>query len=123
MTSRRTAKPTVDELLTQRRHPLESEVRAVRDIIKGVDSRIAEEWKWNAPTFSFDGYLVTFNLDPTDRVHLVFHNGAILDPQDGFLEGNYPDRRMAYFTDMDDVAAKRRKLEAAIREWIRLHGG
>src|SRR5688500_15341694 len=116
-------KATVEELLTQRAHPLDREVRAVREIIKGVDPRITEEWKWNAPTFSFDGYLVTFNLHATDRVHLVFHNGMTLDDQDGFLEGNYPDRRMAYFTGMDDIAEKRPKLEAAIREWIRLHGG
>ena len=116
-------KPTVDELLTQRAHPLDAEVQVVREIIKGVDPRITEEWKWNAPTFSFGGYLVTINLHATDRVHLVFHNGAILDRQDGFLEGDYPDRRMASFAGMDEIRAKRPKLEAAIGEWVRLHGG
>ena len=44
------------------------------------------------------------------------HDGAILDDQDGLLEGDYPDRRMVYFRSLD--AAKRQRLEAAIREWI-----
>ena len=36
----------------------------------------------------------------------------------GLLEGSYPDRRMVTFDSLDDVAAKRPRLEAAIREWI-----
>ena len=111
---------TVDERLTDREHPLEAEIRALRSLIQEVDPRITEEWKWNAPSFSYKGYLVTFNLHANDRVHLVFHNGAILDDQDGFLEGTYPDRRMAYFKDMRDVQAKAPKLQRAIREWIAL---
>jgi hypothetical protein len=49
---------------------------------------------------------------------LIFHDGAILDDQDGLLEGDYPDRRMVSFHSLDDVAAKRSRLEAAIREWL-----
>ena len=51
---------------------------------------------------------------------LIFHDGAILDDQDGLLEGDYPDRRMVYFHTLDDVTAKRPRLEAAIREWIEI---
>ena len=61
---------------------------------------------------------MTFNLHATDSVHLVFHDGAILDDQGGLLEGNYPDRRMAYFTDLDDIEAKAPRLRNAIEEWI-----
>lgn len=74
---------TVDDRLEALKHPMESEIQAVRGIIKGVDERITEEWKWNAPSFSYKGYLVTFHLHAKDRVHLVFHNGAILDDQGG----------------------------------------
>ena len=35
-------------------------------------------------------------------------------------EGDYPDRRMVYFHSLDDVATKRQRLEAAIREWIEI---
>jgi hypothetical protein len=42
---------------------------------------------------------------------------AALD-EDGLLEGNDPDRRTVYFESLEDVVAKRPRLEAAIREWI-----
>ena len=51
---------------------------------------------------------------------LIFHDGAILDDQDGLLEGDYPDRRMVDFHSLGDVAAKRPRLESAIREWIEI---
>ena len=71
----------VDAYMERLDHPRKAEVQAVRDLIKGVDSRITEQVKWNAPSFSYKGYLATFNLRPTHHVHLVWHNGAILqDP-------------------------------------------
>ena len=108
----------VNAQMTQLDHPFKSEVEAVRKIIKGVHPEITEQWKWNAPSFSYKGYLVTFNLWEKERVHLVFHNGAILYDQDGFLQGNYPDRRMAYFENKKDIKAKQNILESVIREWI-----
>jgi hypothetical protein len=38
----------------------------------------------------------------------------------GLLQGDYPDRRMAYFSGMDEVEAKRAALEDAVREWVML---
>jgi hypothetical protein len=111
---------TVDEFLAELDHPFKAEVQAVRAIIKGVRQDITEEVKWNAPSFSYKGYLATFNLWERKRVHLVFHNGAILDPQPGIFEGTYPDRRMVYFADMADVEAKQPALEAAVNQWVRL---
>ncbi len=52
----------VDAYMERLDHPLKAEVQAVRDLIKGVDSRITEQVKWNAPSFSYMGYLATFNL-------------------------------------------------------------
>jgi hypothetical protein len=117
------AKRSVDELLAERAHPLHAEVQVLRTLIKGVDPRITEEWKWNAPSFSFAGYLVTFNLRPDHHVHLVFHDGALIDDGTGFLQGDYPDRRMAYFATMDEVRAKGPELVRAIQRWIALKGG
>ena len=114
------AKRTVHELLAERSHPLEAEVQALRAIIKGVDDRITEEWKWKARSFSYKGYLATFSLHVSDRVLLIFHDGATLDDQEGFLQGSYPDRRLAYFTDIDDVRLKAPKLRRAVGEWISL---
>lgn len=110
----------VNEFMEKLDHPFKAEVQAIREIIKGVHPGITEQIKWVAPSFSYKDYIVTFNLRMTERVHLVFHNGAILDQSSGLLEGSYPDRRMMYFTSMDDVNAKRDVLEALIREWIEL---
>jgi uncharacterized protein YdeI (YjbR/CyaY-like superfamily) len=112
--------PGVNAFLKTLDHPLKKEVEAVRKIIMGVDQRITEQVKWAAPSFSFNGYMVTFNLWNKEQVHLVFHNGIILDDKTGFLQGNYPDRRMAYFKDMKEVKAKQKILEKLIKEWIRL---
>lgn len=109
----------VDAKLARLRHPFTNEIQALRAIIKGVHPGITEQWKWNAPSYSYKDYLVTFNLRAKDRVHLVFHNGAILDPQGGFLQGDYPDRRMAYFADMEEVRAKKEILERVIQEWVK----
>jgi hypothetical protein len=113
----------VDENLGQLDHPFKKEIQAVRDIIKGVDKEIEEEWKWNAPSFSYKGtYLVTLNLWEKQRIHLVFHNSEIVNIKSALLEGDYPTRRMAYFADMNDIEAKRIELERVIKELLRLTG-
>jgi len=110
----------VDAFMEKLDHPFKAEVETVRNIIKNVHSGITEQIKWAAPSFSYKGYMVTFNLWAKDRVHLVFHNGAILSNDHGLLEGDYADRRMVYFSDMEDVRAKQPALESAIREWVAL---
>ena len=111
----------VDEFLENLSHPLKAEVEAVRSIIKGVNKDINEEIKWNAPSFNYKGeYLVTFNLRDTKRIHLVFHNLQIPKVKSKLLEGDYKDRRMAYFADMKDVKAKKPMLEKALKDLIKL---
>jgi uncharacterized protein YdhG (YjbR/CyaY superfamily) len=111
----------VDEFLENLSHPLKAEVEAVRSIIKGVDKDINEEIKWRAPSFNYKGeYLVTFNLWETKRIHLVFHNPKIAQVKSKLLEGDYVDRRMAYFADMQDVKAKKPLLEKVLRDLIKL---
>lgn len=111
----------VEAFLRELSHPLKAEVEAVRAIILGVDKDINEEIKWKAPSFNYKGeYLVTFNLRETKRVHLVFHNPRIAQVKSSLLEGDYVDRRMAYFTDMQDVKAKKALLEKAVKDLIKL---
>lgn len=106
----------VDGFMARLDHPFKAEVQAVRKIILGVDARITEEIKWSAPSFSFGGYLATFNLHAREHVHLVFHDGAILGNASGLLEGDYVDRRMVYFRGMADVKAKKAALVAAVKD-------
>ena len=110
----------VNEFMKELDHPFKVEVEAIRKIIKKINKGITEQVKWKAPSFSYKGYLVTFNLWEKKRVHLVFHNGAILTDKGGLLEGDYPDRRMMYFSDMKDVKAKKAALESFVKEWITL---
>jgi hypothetical protein len=108
----------VDAFMAKLEHPFKAEVQAVREIIKGVNPLISEQIKWNAPSFSYRGYMATFNLHARRHVHLVWHNGAILHDSSGLLEGDYPDRRMTYFASMADVEAERPALEGLVRQWV-----
>ena len=111
----------VDEFLENLSHPLKAEIEAVRSIIKGVNKDINEEIKWRAPSFNYKGeYLVTFNLWEEKRIHLVFHNPQISKVKSKLLEGDYKDRRMAYFVDMKDVLAKKSLLVKALKDLIKL---
>jgi uncharacterized protein YdhG (YjbR/CyaY superfamily) len=121
------AKPTMDhteqvnEFMDKLDHPFKAEVEMVREIIKNVNKDITEQIKWNAPTFSYKGeYLVTFNLWEKGRIHLVFHNPMISKVKSKLLEGDYDDRRMAYFTNKSDIQAKRKTLEKALKDLIKL---
>jgi len=111
----------VDEFLENLSHPLKAEVDALRSIIKGASKDINEEIKWKAPSFNYKGeYLVTFNLREEKRIHLVFHNSQISKVKSKILEGEYKDRRMAYFVNMQDIKAKKSILEKALKDLIKL---
>jgi hypothetical protein len=110
----------VDAYMAKLDHPLTAEVQVLREMIKGVDPWITEQVKWNAPSFSYKGYMATFNLRARQHVHLVWHNGVVLEDPAGLLEGSYPDRRMTYFVSMADVEAKGPAFEALVRQWVEL---
>ena len=110
----------VDEFMANLNHPLKAEVQAVRDIIKGVDERIMEQIKWKAPSYRYKDYIATFNLRAQQHVHLIFYNPAIASIHNEILEGNYPDRRMVYFLDMNDVNAKKAALESVVSQLMKI---
>ena len=111
----------VDEFMKGLDHPFKAEVQTVRDIIKNVNKDIAEEIKWKAPSFSYNGeYLVTFNLWEREHVHLVFHNPEISKVKSKLLEGDYDHRRMAHLFDKDDIKAKKDVLEKVLKDLIKL---
>lgn len=111
----------VDAFMEQLEHPFKAEVQIVREIIKNVNKQITEQIKWKAPSFSYnEEYLVTFNLWEKGRIHLVFHNPMISKVKSKLLEGDYDHRRMAYFSDRNDILAKKATLEEALKDLIRL---
>jgi hypothetical protein len=113
------------------KHPLADVVEALRKIILSTDREIGEEIKWNAPTFFYAGemkptdpkeykrYIVVFNLFRKDCVRLVFWKGARVEDKSGLLEGDYADgRRLALFSNLEEVTSKKASLQAAIRKWL-----
>jgi len=112
--------PKVNEFMDKLDHPFKAEVQAVREIIMNVNKHITEDIKWAAPSFSYKGYMVTFNLWAKQHVYLVFHNPEVVNIKSKILEGNYPTRRMVYFSDMKDVNAKKATLVKVVKELVKL---
>jgi hypothetical protein len=110
----------VKEYMDKLEHPLKAEIEEVRTIIKGADKKISERIKWKAPSYYYKEDMVTFNGWATKNVHLVFHHPAIIKIKSTLLEGDYPTRRMAYFTDMADVQKKKKELEKVVKQLVKL---
>jgi hypothetical protein len=121
----------VDAYMKALKHPLKNVLEALRKIIMSTDSSIGEEIKWNAPTFFYAGemapfnpkeykrYLVVSNLYKKDCIRLVFPSGARISDTSGLLEGDYADgRRLALFSSIDEVNAKKASLQRAIKKWL-----
>jgi hypothetical protein len=118
----------VEEYTKNLGHPLKSEIEMVRSIIKKTNLKIRERIKWNAPSYYFEDAeleigetdMVTFNLRNAKLVHLVFHHAAIIQIQSHLLSGDYKDRRMAYFKNIDEVNSNKTELEKIMKQLIQL---
>jgi hypothetical protein len=112
----------VAEFMDKLEHPLKAEIEAVRAIIRNANPKISERIKWNAPSYYTTTDLLTFNPRSLKNVHLVFHHIAIVQVKSALLEGEYKDRRMVYFTDMQDIERKKAELMRILNEYIDLAG-
>ena len=109
----------VNDYLQKLEHPLKAEIETVREIIMASSDKLSERVKWAAPSFYYKLDLVTFNHRNQKVVQLVFHHASIVQIQSGLLEGNYKDRRLAHFKDMDDVLAKKTELQQIMNELVK----
>lgn len=108
-------------------HPRKREILALREVIRGVDQRVAESIKWNAPSFSTTEHFATFHLRDTAAVQIVFHLGAkargvgmrgrIADPL-GLLQWRDADRATVGFRTLAEVEARKAALAAIVKQWI-----
>ncbi len=119
----------VDAYMAALDHPCKAEVEALRRIITGVDARIAEGVKWNAPSWRLDEYFATTHLRAKQGIGVILHLGAktraperkpAIDDPDGLLEWLGPDRAQVVFADMADLRRRQAAFEAVLRQWIRL---
>ena len=117
----------VDTYMSELDHPCKKEMQAIRKIILGVNPKITEEIKWNAPSFALGEHFVTFNAWAREDVQLIFHHGPKkatskgkpVDDPDGLLEWLATDRASMRFDGMKDVKSKKAGLQSIVRQWIR----
>ena len=106
----------VEEWFVERSHPLEAELRRVRQIVLGADDRVTETIKWKTPTFMYQGNIASFS--PAKKlVSLMFHNGAEIPGDHEHLEGDARLVRTMRFTSMDEIDEREPDLVAVIRAW------
>lgn len=119
----------VSNYIEQLEEPQKSIVEALREIIMGTDAEIAEEIKWNAPSFYYSGEMKAFDpktykrhiivMNLHKRVLMVFPHGAKIDNTAGILTGDYADgRRLVDVKSLADAAAIAPALKAAINDWL-----
>lgn len=117
----------MDAFLSRLDHSRKAEIQALRNVILGVDRRIEESIKWNAPSFAIGEHFATFKLRPGDVVQIVLHTGAkvkappapvAIDDPMGMLKWAAKDRCVVTFADQADVRAKRSAFTTILEQWI-----
>ncbi len=106
-------------------------VQYLRQIILGTDKMIAEQIKWNSPSFYYSGDMKPFDPKEYKRDILVInlHRGKILlvlptgekvKDVSGILEGKYTDgRRVIAIKDLNDAKAKEQELKVVLKAWLK----
>jgi hypothetical protein len=125
--SARAADESVDAYLAALQHPHKKGVQALRKAILGVDARVREEVKWNAPSFRVEDHFATFRLHPGAIFQLILHTGAkakgkpkqfrLNDPQ-SLLKWAAKDRCIIAFESDADAMTKRAEVMRMVRDWI-----
>jgi hypothetical protein len=119
----------VDAYMGTLEHPMAAQVERLRSAILDADSRINESIKWNAPSFYIDDHFATFNLHYPDRIQIVMHAGAKVDPDAkqfeisdpaGLLKWAAIDRASITFRSDGDVDSRLVPFLDILGQWIAL---
>lgn len=119
----------VDAYMSALDHPLAPQVARLRSAILGADSRIKESIKWNAPSFFIDEHFATFNLHRPDRIQIVLHAGAKVNPDAkqyeisdpaGLLKWAAVDRASVTFGSDSEVDEQLASFMDILGQWIAL---
>ena len=119
MAAKNTAKGATDAEKVQQHmnavnHTLKKEMETLRKIITKSSGKLQERIKWNAPSYYYIDDIVTFGPLRNDRLLLVFHHPFIVKLPSPLLEGDYKDRRLAYFNDMKAIKENKKEIERII---------
>ena len=102
-------------------------IERLRVIVSTAAPGLAEEIKWNAPSYSDAGEdRVTLGVERKGGVRLVLHRGAaksdasgfVFDDPHGLAAWPSPDRGVVRFADATDVDASAEALTDLIARWI-----
>ena len=120
---------TVEEFLAAQPPGRRAEIEELRQIVLGVDSRLAEHIKWNSPSYVWNGTdRVTVNAHGRG-VRLILHFGTGT-PEDkaaaptfdgdpsGLLTWHSNIRASLSVADLADIRAKSDQIRDVVRRWL-----
>ncbi|MCA9302693.1 MAG: DUF1801 domain-containing protein [Phycisphaerales bacterium] len=117
----------VDVYMATLDHPHKADIEWARKLILGVDSRISEGIKWNAPSFRLDDDFATFHLRKADNIQIILHTGAkkrarplsmTLEAPEGMVEWRGSDRCVVSLGSGKKARACGPTLKKLIAGWI-----
>lgn len=108
-------------------HPMKGALSELCEVVRGIDPRIQESIKWNAPSFYISEHFATTGLSPGATLRLVLHTGAKkrknanhieIEDREGILTWKDSDRAIITFTSLDDVRQRAESIRLIVRQWI-----
>lgn len=118
----------VEDFITNLDHPLEQEIRILREIILESNSSLKEHIKWNAPSFYIDNEdYISLKLYPLLSVQVIFHRGAHVKevPQQKLIESKSKlinwvtnDRGFVKFKNLKDIDAQKTEFKELVNLWV-----
>lgn len=117
----------VDTFLASLEHPHKEGIQLLREAILGLDGRIREEVKWNAPSFLLEDHFATFRLHPPRSIQLVLHTGAkpkspprqfVLQGAETFAKWAAPDRCVLNIGDSPAARRHCQVIVGLVRQWM-----
>ena len=118
---------SVTQFLATLDHPHKEGIELLRSVILGVDRRIREGIKWNAPSFMLADHFATFRLHPPKNVQLILHTGAKarsgakvfrIDDPEGLLKWPASDRAVLTFASTAEAKASKAAVQHIVKQWI-----
>lgn len=100
-----TASKNIDAYLSKASEEQRPILELIRKTILGVDHRIQEDWKWNAPCFYLEG-LICWYVGFKQHVGINFYKGSIIkDTFKEFVEDQGTDKgnRLIHYNTLADV--------------------
>jgi len=121
------ASAAVTAFLARLDHPHKAGIEELRRMILGLERRITEEVKWNAPSFKLDDYFATFKLYPPKNIQLVLHTGAkarsnaksfVVDDPDKLLQWPATDRCVLSLESAAALESHRSSVLRILEQWL-----